>query len=141
MFHSLEGPEVCGDLVGVWADLFSAPCAGYRAHRPTNTLALGYLKATVSDYEAHPFPSLLLPCSWQEPLGIASKNRWVALMLSDAFTQGNLLLRKQLPVESHPSSWQSLGSTSYIIIGFAEKCCSFKFLDSSINLGPLLIPL
>lgn len=97
VLHSLEEP-VQAEL---WADLFSAPCAGRCAHLPTKAVALGYLKATVPDYGAHPCPSLLLPCSCEESLGIASIDRWAALMLSGDFTQGNLLLGK-IPVENHP---------------------------------------
>lgn len=40
-----------------------------------------------------PSPSLLPPCSGHDSLGIASAGRFVTLLLSNGFAQGNLLLR------------------------------------------------
>lgn len=69
-------------------------------------------------------PSLSLPAASlisQEPLGIASIDRWPALLLSDAFSHRNLLLRKQLPVESQPFFGSLWGPQAVLSLGLQKN--------------------
>lgn len=52
-----------------------------------------YLKSSLNVGMLHPSPSLLPPCSGHESLGIASIGRFVTLLVSNGFAQGNLLLQ------------------------------------------------